>query len=351
MRRPARHPDNSERRPDPPVRIGEALGVDLRGSREEAPRPRSARAGDKRVRRAHGAQILDQTEQGGIADRHRLHVGDGQREACPLQQGAGVAHVGERAPPGLAPPWSSVSAASRLSLSSASVPPPGMAPRNSPSGRSARLIWISVPGKSLASCSDSSETARSMLSGSSGIGRSCRPGRRRCRATASASTRRTSGLAGCQDRVARRAVRQNSAAALSKCRSTAPAARRDRRPRDPAGTTRPERRPPTHGAWADKKLAVEDLLQASAFPRKSGLRAAKSIRCAAHYPCQIDGHYQVDGSGAKSSRACRQGVRWAGAAFCSRRPAPAAAARSRSPARCAASAGRNSGSSKGPGAR
>ena len=40
-----------------------------------------------------------------------------------------------------------------------------MAPRNSPSGRSARLIWISMPGMSLASCSDSSETARSMAFG------------------------------------------------------------------------------------------------------------------------------------------------------------------------------------------
>ena len=62
-------------------------------SRREAGR---LRAIDQRVGRAHGAQIPDQPEHRVVAHRQRLDIGDRQRKAGALQQGAGVADIGER---------------------------------------------------------------------------------------------------------------------------------------------------------------------------------------------------------------------------------------------------------------
>src|SRR5947209_3609889 len=62
---------------------------------------------------------------------------------------------------GETPPSISDSAAAKDSRSSVSVSPPSSAASNSPSGFSARRIWISAPGRSFANCSASAETTRS----------------------------------------------------------------------------------------------------------------------------------------------------------------------------------------------
>ena len=123
---------------------------------------------------------------------------------------------------GVTPPVSSASAASRLSRSSASVPEPARTPRNSPSGLSVRRIWISMPGMSFSSCSDSSETARPRLSGSSGTwpGAAIMPSLSPSSAL-SASTRRISvALPAPRTASSAAVVWQNSRAALPNCRST-----------------------------------------------------------------------------------------------------------------------------------
>ena len=171
-RRPAPSPTSRRTRRSPG-----SVRPDRKSARHRfrAARAKNSRVAGRRERaesgvgRAHGAQIRHQVEQRRVADRHRLDIGDRQRKAGALEQRAGVAHVGEGdARAGWRRRAASASAASRLSRSSASVPAPAMAPRKSPSGLSARRIWISMPGMSFSSCSDSSDTARSMLSGSSG---------------------------------------------------------------------------------------------------------------------------------------------------------------------------------------
>ena len=62
---------------------------------------------------------------------------------------------------GLRPPSISLSAAASAWRSCHSVPPPSMAPRNSPSGFRMRPIWISVPGRSLTQCSAMALSTRS----------------------------------------------------------------------------------------------------------------------------------------------------------------------------------------------
>jgi hypothetical protein len=59
-----------------------------------------------------------------------------------------------------APPRVSSSAARRERRSSVSVRPPSAMPMNSPSGFSARRIWISAPGRSLTQCRLRAETIR-----------------------------------------------------------------------------------------------------------------------------------------------------------------------------------------------
>src|SRR5205807_2316885 len=66
------------------------------------------------------------------------------------------------------PPSRSSSAACQASRNSARVPKPSMAARNKPSGFRQRLAWISVPGRSLTQCSDSTLSTASKLSAANG---------------------------------------------------------------------------------------------------------------------------------------------------------------------------------------
>ena len=228
--------------------------IDFRGAREEAARRRPARAGDQRIGRAHGAKIRHQIEtarrSGPSASRHRrraarsLPAAAGRRRRGRRRRGS---RAGWRRQAFPSPP------PSRLSRNSASVPAPAMAARKSPSGRSARRIWISMPGMSFSSCSDSSDTARSMLAASSGTcpGRAEMPGSP-ARNAASASTRTaSSSLAGGEQRVpggSGDAKQRRGASRIS--RSTVAAARRDPRRRAPSGSRRPARREARRGACA-----------------------------------------------------------------------------------------------------
>ena len=101
-------------------------------------------------------------ERRGVAHGHAVDIGHRQREAGALQQRAEIAQIGERRD---ARRDAAVDLGSRLRRTPGAirsgVSPPSSAARNSPSGFSARRIWISVPGRSLTNCSASADTTRS----------------------------------------------------------------------------------------------------------------------------------------------------------------------------------------------
>ena len=95
--------------------------------------------------------------------------------------------------------------------SSVSVSPPSIAASNSPSGLSARRIWISAPGRSLTNCSASADTTRSSAPSRNGSASSSattasgplaqRTGRdRRCRPCRSPRAPRAPHRSACRDR-------------------------------------------------------------------------------------------------------------------------------------------------------
>ena len=79
------------------------------------------------------------------------------------------------------PPSTSASAAAKAWRSSVNVSPPASAASKSPSGLSARRIWMSVPGRSLTNCrarpdtTRSSEASRNGRASSSAATASCAP--------------------------------------------------------------------------------------------------------------------------------------------------------------------------------
>jgi len=96
MRRPAQKPGDLERRAQAAVGISKALGVNLGHAHQRRALERRAAAIEESVGRAHAAQIVHQREDGAIAHRDPIHIGDRQRKARALQQRADIAQIGKR---------------------------------------------------------------------------------------------------------------------------------------------------------------------------------------------------------------------------------------------------------------
>ena len=154
---------------DPPVRFGEALGVE-RARPGPAP-PASAAGAPARPGRWSRPSPAGRpsASAGGVAHaspgRRRPPAGRSRRAAAGRRRRTRRRSGATRRP---APPDSSASAATSAWRSSVRVAPPNTAAMNSPSGFSARRIWISVPGRSLTQCRARLETTRSRLSGANG---------------------------------------------------------------------------------------------------------------------------------------------------------------------------------------
>ena len=101
------------------------------------------------IGRAHVSEIMHQREGAVVAHHHAIDVGDRQRKARALQQAPTSRRSANGATRGDTPPSHSASAAAKHCRSSVSVSPPIIAASNSPSGRSARRICVSTPGRSL----------------------------------------------------------------------------------------------------------------------------------------------------------------------------------------------------------
>ena len=215
-----------------------------------------------------------------------------------------------------------------------------------------------MPGMSFSSCSDSSDTARSMLAGSSGTwpGVATMPVSPPRKAASASTLTASSDLAGGEHRVARGRchAKQRRSPARNAVRQS-PAARRDPRRRAPSGSRRPATACADCAALARQPGAPVSMICCGSCvkcgsgwftgaARKKSAAAARLLLFYCFHRKGLRGRCrQWEAWHAKRWR-CRRGC-------FSRRSAPAAAGRSRSPARSAARAGRSCASSKSPGAR
>ena len=80
VRRPGGEPHEVESRAQAPVRIGEALGIEGGGARQDLAAQGLAAARVERVRAPHRAQVGDQREHVGVADDRAVEIDDRQRQ-------------------------------------------------------------------------------------------------------------------------------------------------------------------------------------------------------------------------------------------------------------------------------
>src|SRR5262245_12687646 len=85
VRRPSRQIDDFERGADPTVLRRVALAIDRLGARKRLARQRRLAAREQNIAAAERTHLAHQLARRGINYAQSLRVGDGKREACPLE--------------------------------------------------------------------------------------------------------------------------------------------------------------------------------------------------------------------------------------------------------------------------
>lgn len=103
MGRPSRYGNNIEGRPDTPVEIGKALGVDLRRAKKQLTRCRHPIAFEEHIGGAHRTKIMHQLQGIVVADGQPVLVDHRQRETGALEERSELAEFCEWGDPGRSP--------------------------------------------------------------------------------------------------------------------------------------------------------------------------------------------------------------------------------------------------------